>query len=184
MVLAHGGARSTQSRDVTITFSVTPTSVVIAYAIGVLLTLAVVAFSAWRVSRMNIVTAIRNLPEPPAAGTRRARWLLGRGRASCSARCWSSRASAVEGRDHPRLRRLAAWSSASSRSRGRSGAPERLVYTSAGLVLVAWFVLPMSRWLFGDLQDELLDLHPRRARDRRRRELGDHVQRRRPARAA
>ena len=46
-------------------------SVVIAYAIGVLLTLAVVAFSAWRVSRMNIVTAIRNLPEPPPAHGRR-----------------------------------------------------------------------------------------------------------------
>ena len=39
-----------------------------------------------------------------------------------------------------------------------------------------------SRWLLGDLKIELLDLHPRRPRDRRRRELGDHVQRRRPAR--
>ena len=41
-------------------------SVVVAYALGVLLTLAVVAFSAWRVSRMNIVTAIRNTPDPAA----------------------------------------------------------------------------------------------------------------------
>ena len=26
------------------------------------------------------------------------------------------------------------------------------MYTTAGLVLVAWFILPMSRWLFGDLK--------------------------------
>ena len=37
----------------------------IAFALGVLLTLVVVAFSAWRVSTMTIATAIRNLPEPP-----------------------------------------------------------------------------------------------------------------------
>ena len=36
------------------------------FALGVLLTLVVVAFSAWRVSTMTIATAIRNLPEPPS----------------------------------------------------------------------------------------------------------------------
>ena len=76
MVLAMAAAFSASS-DVTITYAVRLTSVVIAYAVGVLLTLAVVAFSAWRVSRMNIVSAIRNLPEPPAANARRTRWLLG-----------------------------------------------------------------------------------------------------------
>ena len=44
---------------------------VVAYAIGVLLTFVVVTVSAWRVSRMNIVTAIRNLPEPPRTDERR-----------------------------------------------------------------------------------------------------------------
>ena len=48
-----------------IEYAVTPRSLVIAYALGVLLTLVVVAFSAWRVSLMTISTAIRNLPEPP-----------------------------------------------------------------------------------------------------------------------
>ena len=43
----------------------------IAFALGMLLTLIVVAVSAWRVSVMNISTAIRNLPEPPTGRKRR-----------------------------------------------------------------------------------------------------------------
>jgi len=39
-------------------------SLVTAYVIGVVLTFVVVTISAWRVSLLNIVTAIRNLPEP------------------------------------------------------------------------------------------------------------------------
>ena len=48
----------------TFRFNVTPTSVVIAYTLGVLLTFAVVTFSSWRVSRLNIVSAIQDTPEP------------------------------------------------------------------------------------------------------------------------
>jgi putative ABC transport system permease protein len=54
-----------------IEFAVAPRSLVIAYALGVLLTLAVVAVSAWRVSTMTISAAIRNLPEPRAPRRRR-----------------------------------------------------------------------------------------------------------------
>lgn len=39
-------------------------SLVTAYCMGVVLTFIVVTISAWRVSLLNIVTAIRNLPEP------------------------------------------------------------------------------------------------------------------------
>ena len=66
MVLGMASAFSAQDSSVTITFAVKPASIAIAYAVGVLLTLAVVVVSARKVSRMNIVTAIRNLPEPPA----------------------------------------------------------------------------------------------------------------------
>src|SRR5205823_5090656 len=76
MVLVMAGAFDT-SGDFHISYSVKPTSVVLAYTIGVLLTLAVVAFSAWRVSRMNIVSAIRNLADPPPEKARRRRWVLG-----------------------------------------------------------------------------------------------------------
>jgi putative ABC transport system permease protein len=43
---------------------VTPRSLVISYSLGVVLTFLTVAFSSWRASRLNIVRAIRDLPEP------------------------------------------------------------------------------------------------------------------------
>ena len=58
-------------------FNVAPTSVVIAYALGVLLTFAVVTFSSWRVSRLNIVSAIQDTPEPDG-GQRGTGKLIGR----------------------------------------------------------------------------------------------------------
>jgi putative ABC transport system permease protein len=45
-------------------------SMVTAYVMGVALTFVVVTISAWRVSRLNIVTAIRNLPEAQKQGGR------------------------------------------------------------------------------------------------------------------
>jgi putative ABC transport system permease protein len=42
-----------------------PRSVIVAYCLGVLLTFVTVTISSWRVSRLNIVSAIRDLPPPP-----------------------------------------------------------------------------------------------------------------------
>ena len=63
-------------------FQVAPTSVIIAYCLGVLLTFVVVTLAAWRVTRLNIVAAIRDLPEEDNAGMRTfgnriGRWLVG-----------------------------------------------------------------------------------------------------------
>ena len=150
MVLVMASAFGTAFGDFEISYSVKPVSLVLAYTIGVLLTLAVVAFSAWRVSRMNIVTAIRDLPDPPTEKGRRRRWILGIagvGLGSLIA------VSGVSGEDAvvlglgvslivlsfvPILHAL--------------GVPDRVVHTGAGLALVIWFVLPISRWLFGDLK--------------------------------
>jgi putative ABC transport system permease protein len=52
--------------DLTIEPHVTPRTLSIAYSIGVVLTFITVLFSSWQVSRINIVRAIRDLPEPPA----------------------------------------------------------------------------------------------------------------------
>jgi putative ABC transport system permease protein len=149
MVLAMASAFST-AEDVNITYSVRPMTFVLGYAIGVLLTLAVVAFSAWRVSRMNIVTAIRDLPEPPVEKERRRRRYVG--------------AAAIL------LGVLLAVSGIGSKDAvvlglGVSlvilglvpvldafGLPKRAVHTGAGLALLVWFVLPISRWLFGELK--------------------------------
>jgi putative ABC transport system permease protein len=149
MVLALASAFSAAS-DFTIAYSVKPTTFLLGYSIGVLLTLVVVIFSAWRVSRMNIVTAIRNLPEPPAEKERRRRRYLGAAGILLGAALVLSGVSAKDavvlglGVSFvilglvPVLRAF--------------GLPERAVHTGAGLALLAWFVLPISRWLFGDLK--------------------------------
>jgi len=52
-----------------------PRDLVVAYTLGVVVTFLTVAVAAWRVSRLNIVSAVRDLPEPslPRAGRR---WLV------------------------------------------------------------------------------------------------------------
>jgi putative ABC transport system permease protein len=149
MVLAMASAFSTTG-DITITYAVKPVSIFIAYAVGVLLTLGVVAFSAWRVSRMNIVTAIRDLPDPPRRDRRRRRVVPG---LLCLALGGLLAQQGASGKDAvvlgfgvmllvvglvPLARLL--------------GAPDRAVFTVAGLALVVWFVLPIERWFFGDMK--------------------------------
>src|SRR5258708_34301628 len=56
-------------KGITLQFHVDWTSLVIAVCAGVLLTFIVAAFSAYKVSRLNIVAAIRNLAESEQRGT-------------------------------------------------------------------------------------------------------------------
>jgi putative ABC transport system permease protein len=58
-------ARIFANIDIAIQPHVTPRSLVIAYSLGVVLTFLTVTFSSWRVSYINIVRAIRDIPEPP-----------------------------------------------------------------------------------------------------------------------
>jgi len=44
---------------------VTPRSLAISYCLGVVLTFLTVTFSSWRISNINIVRAIRDIPDPP-----------------------------------------------------------------------------------------------------------------------
>ncbi len=57
-------ARLFSSEDFGIAFHVTPRSLVVSYSIGVVLTFLTVTFSAWRTGALNIVSAIRDLPDP------------------------------------------------------------------------------------------------------------------------
>ena len=149
MVLVMAGAFASVD-DFHISYSVKLTSFVLAYAIGVLLTLVVVAYSAWRVSRMNIVSAIRNLPEELTEKSRRRRWVLGTVGLLLGAYL---AVSGVDAKDAvvlglgvslvilslvPILRALRV--------------PDRAVRTGAGLALIAWFLLPFDRWLLGELK--------------------------------
>ena len=51
-----------------ISFATRPENVVIAFCLGMVLTFAVVLISSWRVSRLNVVRAIRDIPEPDRKG--------------------------------------------------------------------------------------------------------------------
>jgi putative ABC transport system permease protein len=136
--------------DFDIEFAVSARSLAIAYALGVLLTLAVVAFSAWRVSMMTISTAIRNLPEPPAPRRRRRLVLALVGLALglllvLAAVTGDSATPLILGISLalvslvPILRML--------------GVPDRLAFTGCGLALVVFLMLPWESWeaVFGPL---------------------------------
>ncbi len=51
-----------------IRFATSPQNIVIAFCLGMVLTFAVVLISSWRVSRLNVVRAIRDIPEPDKKG--------------------------------------------------------------------------------------------------------------------
>ena len=53
---------------------VTPRSLIVSYSLGVVLTFITVTFASWRVSNLNIVRAIRDIPEPKT-GRMGWRWL-------------------------------------------------------------------------------------------------------------
>ncbi|HEU5317415.1 MAG TPA: FtsX-like permease family protein [Chloroflexota bacterium] len=64
----------------TVRWHVAPRSVALAASVGLLLTVATVSVAAWRVSRLTIVTAIRDLPDTPRPARRllpmRSLWVL------------------------------------------------------------------------------------------------------------
>ena len=55
--------------DFSFTWHVEPRSAIVAYCLGMVITFATVAFSAYRVSRLNIVAAVRGLPSPITVST-------------------------------------------------------------------------------------------------------------------
>jgi putative ABC transport system permease protein len=59
--------------DFQIAFATSPQNVILAFCMGMVLTFIVVLISSWRVSRLNVVRAIRDIPEPD----RRGRTVLG-----------------------------------------------------------------------------------------------------------
>lgn len=133
-----------------ISYSVTAQSLLIAYAIGVLLTLFVVALSAARVSRMTIATAIRNLPEPVVLQRRR-RIVLGVATIVIGTLMAFSGASA--GQATPLMFGVSVVLVGLVPFLRLIGVPERLAFTGCGLTMVVIWMLPWSVWesVFGAL---------------------------------
>jgi putative ABC transport system permease protein len=143
----------------TFRFNVAPTSVAIAYALGVLLTFAVVTISSWRVSRLNIVSAIQDTPEPDGGG-RGAGKLVGRlitGPLTVAAGAWLTFGAAGGGSGVLLLIALSmlliggllsvSW--ALSATAMRTERRRRLVYSAIGLGLVLIWGLPWETLLPG-----------------------------------
>jgi putative ABC transport system permease protein len=127
---------------VTIRYHVSWTSLVVAFALGAFLTLAVIVLAAWRVSRLNIVAAVRNLPQPPKRRRRRAGWMLSAlcaiGGAALVALAFSTKSAAA----------LLIGGSlvlyATAPAMRAAGASERAAYTTTGIAILAWNLLPFS----------------------------------------
>lgn len=142
-VMVFALARAYGGLGVEIRLDVRFASLAVAYLLGVFLTLATVAISAYRASSLNIVAAIRNLPDRPQAGHRRRRWWLGPAAMVLGALiAYASFAGGqnyatvsigvtlIAGGTVPVLRRL--------------DVPERLAFTIPGLVILVWYLLPFS----------------------------------------
>ena len=147
MVLAMSSIFGTQGFD--IEFSVTWRSLAIAYALGVLLTLVVVALSAWRVSLMTISSAIRNAPEPPAVHRRR--WLLGTFGVIAGLLLFASGVAGSQAT--PLMLGLSLVLVSAVPLARMAGVPDRVAFTAAGLAIVVMWMLPWTYWesVFGPL---------------------------------
>ncbi len=125
-------------------FSFNIKSLVIAYSMGMIATYLIVIISAWRAGHLNIVRAIRDIPEPQKGGRRR-RWLI------------SSIGMLVFG-----VLLTAAGVSTNQSATFLLGVsllivgvpfllryfrlPDRIVFSIAGLGLLAWWLPPESWW--------------------------------------
>jgi putative ABC transport system permease protein len=138
MVEVVSGAFTTE--DFAVEHAVRPTSLIVAYGLGVVLTLAVVTLSAWRVSLLNVVTAIRNLPSPVARRNRRSRW--GRGVLAAAAGALLAVGGVSGGQATPFLLGVSIVIMGVIPIATALGANDRAAHSIAGVALVAWWLLP------------------------------------------
>ena len=76
VIVTSGAFEQDQTDDFTLSAHVELTSVLVSFFVGSVITLATVAFASRRISRLNIVRAIRDIPEPrmPRAGRKTLIW--------------------------------------------------------------------------------------------------------------
>jgi putative ABC transport system permease protein len=151
MVLLMAQAFGAEDADagLQVQYAFTWQSLLIAFALGVLLTLLVVAFSAWRVSVMTIAAAIRNVPEPPVVRKRR-RIVLG----GIGIVLGLLLAVGAGGTATPLMLGVTLVVVSLVPFARLVGVPDRLAYTVAGVANVVLWMLPWSVWesVFGPLR--------------------------------
>jgi putative ABC transport system permease protein len=149
-VMASAFGAADADAGLQIEFAVSPRSLAIAFSIGLLLTLAVVAISAWRVSVMNVSTAIRNLPEPPTERRRR-RFVLAAVALALGALMVVSGTSS--GTATPVMFGVSLALLGLIPLLRAVGISDRLAYTACGGAIVVLLMLPWNLWdaVFGKL---------------------------------
>ncbi|HLF76972.1 MAG TPA: FtsX-like permease family protein, partial [Dehalococcoidia bacterium] len=121
-------------------FAVSTRSLITGYAMGVVLTFVVVTASAWRVSLLNIVTAIRNLPEPVTHARGRASLIWGVVFLALGAVItWAGLSSSLGTPFYLGVSLLIFAAIPFSRA---IGVPDRLAFTVAGGLIVVLWLLP------------------------------------------
>ncbi len=128
-----------------------PRDLVLAYLMGVVVTFVTVVVAAWRVSRLNIVAAIRDLPEPQLPRASR-RWLVAGtvGSIAGAGLCWLGWRTESLGWFGLGISLLPLSLAAVLR---RFGIPPRPLYSAAALLVLAYWLLP-DAWherLFGSM---------------------------------
>ncbi len=115
-------------------------SLVIAYTLGVIVTFITVVISSWRVSRLNIVRAVRNIPEPHYQRAGR-RWLL-YGIAGIVFEVLLVWLGASSGQAFPFTLGVSMLPFSLAAVLRRFGVSARLVYTTAALLVLIYWLLP------------------------------------------
>jgi putative ABC transport system permease protein len=139
----------------TMDLRVTPRSLIISYALGVVLTFITVAVSSWRVSKLNIVAAIRDIQEDRARRAGRASLIWGIIGIVISALALLQGQSANSAFLFSFGMTLLALSLALVLR--FFGAPPRPVFTIAGALIFLYWSLPQqwSEALFGELNGDI-----------------------------
>jgi putative ABC transport system permease protein len=117
-------------------------SLVVAYTLGVLLTFLIVTVSAWRVSRLNIVAAIRNTPEPRVRKSRKRRWIPGTLAVLAGAGLTASGLSSADA--VPFMLGVSLVVIGIVPLARAAGLSERIAFTTAGIAMVAFWLFPFD----------------------------------------
>ncbi len=154
LVLAMSSLFSTVD-DFSLSGNVAALSVLTSFLLGAVITLLTVYFASWRISKLNIVRAIRDIPDPPGSGKTKLNLILG---LLITGFGLLFAVLALSATHLPLflfgLALLPIGISLILRWRGTS---QRVVLSLAGLVLVVLFVLPTAFWdsLRGDWNDDI-----------------------------
>ena len=123
-------------------FATSLQNVVIAFCLGMVLTFAVVLISSWRVSRLNVVRAIRDIPEPDTKGRTVKGVLLALLTPIAGALLvWQGLSAEQMGLYMLGISLVIVGAALVARV---LQVPERISYTAAGVLLLALWLLPVS----------------------------------------